>query len=101
MKAINQCFDLWVNQRLSAANAHHWRIALRGRSEAIPKGQHIFQTGGVLTNATAPGTSQIAGMKRLQLKNRGELLHAADFIPHDVRGNFSSKRERETHVLEP
>src|SRR5207247_393604 len=66
-------------------------------SQAIFQAHHVFQAGGVFPDSTAPGAGQIAGMKRFQLQDQGELGSTQNLVLDDMPGNLSRERERETH----
>src|SRR4029453_9810224 len=61
---------------------------------------HFLQRGGVFANPSATGAGQVAGVQRLELKDRGELLCATQLMPDHVGRNFRGEREGKSHKSE-
>ena len=97
----DEFLDFRIDQRLPAANRNHRRIAFVCRSEAILQAHHVLEAGGIFTNASAPGASQVARVERFQLQDQRELRCALDFVPDNVSGNFDRQRERKSHRANP
>src|ERR1035441_1973393 len=98
--SVHQRFDLRVNQRLTAADGNHGRVAFRGRSQAILEVHDVLERRGIFANPSATGTGEIAGMQRLQLKHRGKLFRAAHFLRDHVRCDLGRQREGKSHKVE-
>lgn len=96
-QAVDECFDVWVDERLAAADRDHRSAALLSGTEAIVEGHHILQRCRILANASATCASEIAGVQGLELENGREFFHAACFLPDDVARNARRECQRKPH----
>ena len=81
--------DLRVNERFTATDGDHGRVALLRRPEAILQAHHVLERSGIFANPPATGASQIARVQRLELKHRGELFRATQFVADHVSRDLS------------
>jgi hypothetical protein len=88
-QTLHQRFDVRVNERFTAADGDHGRVTLFSRPKTILQAHHVLERRGVFADTPATGACEVAGMQRLELKHRGELLRAtqlvADHVSRDLR----------------
>src|SRR4030095_8067644 len=75
-QSLNERLDMWIDQRLPAADGNHGRVALLCRSETVLYAHHVLERRGILSNPPTTRAGQVARMQRLELKHRGEFLRA-------------------------
>ena len=97
VQALDQGFDLRINQRFAAADRDHRRVAFLRRGQAILQRQDVFQRSGIFTNPTATGARKITGMQRLELQHGGKFLRPTKLVADDIGGDLARKRERKSH----
>jgi hypothetical protein len=96
-QALDQGFDLGIDQGLTAAYRDHGRVAFCGGRETIRQWHHILQGRRVLPNSSTACAGEVAGVKWFKLKYRRELFRAPEFVPQDVAGDFQRKSQRKSH----
>ena len=97
--AVDQFFDLRIDQWFAAANTDHRSVALRRCLEAFFQRHDVLERRGVFANTTATGARQITGVQRFELQNHRELRGFAQFMFDDVAGDFRRQREGESHRI--
>ena len=97
VQALYEGLNLWINQRLPAADRDHGGVAFLRSREAILKGQKIFQRSGIFANPAAPGARKITGMQRFELQHGGKFFRPTKLLADNIGGDLRRERERESH----
>ena len=97
VQALHEGLDLWINQRLPAADRDHRGVAFLRRREAILKRQKIFQRSGIFANPAATGARKITGMQRFELQHGGKFFRPTKLLADNVGGDLRRERERKSH----
>src|SRR5205814_9706085 len=72
-------------------------VALFCCRKAILERHHILERRGIFANPSTARAREITSVQRLELKHRGELLRATQFMADHVSRDFRCKRERKSH----